>query len=232
MTRLVVNGCSYMQAYAIGNGHVDLAKKLNISTAVSLAKPGSCNSRIIRTTLKDSYLTIEKTLYIIGLTFLGRTELPIADTGDSFEGKWLSIQNKFNPNYHYNNQWTDDNCKQFIEIKLKAELYSIDDYLEQLMYQVLSMVGDLISRGHKVVVFRNPADSYDDCLTNSKFAQLNNCNNIVDGLKWKAEQGIKFDPADSNLNDDIKHPLPGEHASLNNFLFEYINKNALYLPIL
>lgn len=237
MKRLVVNGCSYMKAYEIGNGHVDLANKLNITKSVSLAKPGSCNSRIIRTTLKDSYLTVENTLYIVGLTFLSRTELPIADTADVFEGKWVSIQNKFNPAHRYNNRWTQDDAEKFIEIKLKAELYSIDDYLEQLMYQVLSMVNDLISRGHQIIVFCNPADSYDDRLDDPRFTKLHECVNIVDGLKWKAipwqaTQGVNFDPNDSGLPFDIRHPVPGEHDPLNKFLIEYMNKNEIHLSVL
>ena len=226
-----------MDSYARGNGHADLAKQLNIDSAISLALSGSCNSRIVRTTLKDSYQTLEKTLYIIGLTFLGRTELPIADTGDEFEGKWISIQNEFNPTYHYNDQWTKTDFEQFLKIRLKAELYAIDDYLEQLMYQLLSMIGDLTNRGHRVVIFRNPADIYNDRLLNTKFAKLTECVNIVNGLTWaaipwQAAQHIKFDPTDGHLNDGIRHPAPGEHKPLNNFLIEYINKHALHLPVL
>jgi hypothetical protein len=55
--RLVVNGDSYMALYARGNGHVDLAQRLGIETAHSLAIGGSPDTRLIRTCLKDSYLT-------------------------------------------------------------------------------------------------------------------------------------------------------------------------------
>ena len=75
--RLVVNGCSYMDVYASGNGHVDLASRLNIPTMESIAQSGCNNSRIIRTTLKDSYLTTEPTLYVLGVTFISRSEAPI-----------------------------------------------------------------------------------------------------------------------------------------------------------
>jgi hypothetical protein len=237
MTRLLVNGCSYMQCYAAGNGHVDLAKQLNINSAISLALPGSCNSRIIRTTLKDSYQTSEKTLYIVGLTFLGRTELPIAYEEDLFEGKWLSIQNNFNPALHYNDCWTVDDSTNFIKLKLKAELYGIDDYLEQLMYQLLSMRNDLIGRGHSVIIFRNPEDGYDDRLSTPRFTQLAQCVNIVHGLKWAAipwqtTQAVKFKYEDMHLPAGCRHPMPGEHASLTNYLIKYINKHDIYLPVL
>ena len=34
---LVVNGCSYMESYAVGQGHVDLAQQLALDCPVSLA---------------------------------------------------------------------------------------------------------------------------------------------------------------------------------------------------
>ena len=54
---LVVNGCSYMASYAVGQGHVDLAQKLGLEHPASLAIGGSANSRILRTTLKHSYIS-------------------------------------------------------------------------------------------------------------------------------------------------------------------------------
>jgi len=61
--QLVVNGCSYMESYASGFGHQELAERLSIPQAISLAIGGSANSRIIRTTLKHSYITLQPTLF-------------------------------------------------------------------------------------------------------------------------------------------------------------------------
>ena len=36
--QLVVNGCSYTHSYASGNGHQDLAQRLGIATAHSIAE--------------------------------------------------------------------------------------------------------------------------------------------------------------------------------------------------
>jgi hypothetical protein len=66
-TRLVTNGCSYMRGIVRGNGHIELANSLGINHTQDLSLAGSCNSRIIRTTLKDSFGTDQSTLYIIGL---------------------------------------------------------------------------------------------------------------------------------------------------------------------
>ena len=74
--RLVVNGCSYMKMFSEG-GIKDLSQRLEINFTKSLALSGSCNSRIIRTTLKDSYQTSMPTLYVIGTTYLSRHELPL-----------------------------------------------------------------------------------------------------------------------------------------------------------
>ena len=66
---LVVNGCSYMELYAIGKGHDDLAMQLQLNNPVSLAIGGSANSRILRTTLKHSY-TAPPTFYVLVMTLL------------------------------------------------------------------------------------------------------------------------------------------------------------------
>jgi hypothetical protein len=226
-----------MLNHAYGNGHQDLADKLNITKSKSLAVSGSCNSRIIRTTLKDSYAAQEKTLYIVGLTFVGRTELPINRAGNTFEGHWISFQNGPNPTHQYKDIWTDRDIEQFIKLKLKSEIDSIDDRVDDLVYRIASMVGDLRSRGHQIVVFRQTEQEYSRCLDDPKFTFLDSCVNIIDRLRWTAidyqlAHGVQFEPGDSNLAPNIRHACPGEHGPLNDFLVEYIKQHALHLPIL
>jgi hypothetical protein len=227
-----------MGGHARGLGHIDLARRLNITISESLAVAGSCNSRIIRTVLKDSYQTTEKTFYIVGLTFLARGELPINAQRDPFEGRWLSTQHfQFPGNDRCQLYWTESDSKKYIELKNKTEADSVEDRLEHLMYQLLSMVNDLLSRGHQILIFRQPDDSYDHCLDQKEFTQLKNCVNIVDGLKWaaipwQAQNGVNFEPADAIHPIGIRHAMLGEFGPLNNFLVEYINKNALHLPVL
>jgi len=238
MTRLVVNGCSYMYAYAQGNGHVALAQQLNIDQAESLAIEGACNSRIIRTTIQDSYWAEQPTLYVVGITFLARGELPINMIRDEVEGRWIGTQNfQFPGNERYPPYWSKTDTKRYLELKTKTEIDSVEDRLEHLMYQLLMMIADLQSRGHQVVIFRNPADAYDHWFDCRDFVPLSKSINIVDGLRWSAIQyqasvGVKFEPADSIHPEGIRHPLPNQHGPLNNFLVEYINRHALYLPIL
>ena len=88
--QLVVNGCSYTHTYASGNGHEDLAQRLGMANAHSIAVSGSANSRILRTTLKHSY-TAPPTLYVLGMTFLSRLEIPICEPENEFEGRFRGI---------------------------------------------------------------------------------------------------------------------------------------------
>jgi hypothetical protein len=227
-----------MNRYGLGQGHVELAAQLGIKNSFNLAIPGSCNSRIIRTTLKDSYQTTEKTLYIIGLTFLARGELPINAEQDLFEGRWLSTQhfhllNKNKSDLH----WTESDSKKYMELKTKSEMFTEEDRLENLMYLLVSMIGDLLRRGHQIVVFRQPDDLHECELDNIKFTLLKKCVNIIDGLKWAAipwqvSQNIQFAPEDANLPMGIRHPLSGEHGSLNNFLLHHIKQHDLHLSVL
>ena len=88
--QLVVNGCSYMECYVRGQGHKDLANRLVVPEFHSLAKSGTSNTRIIRTTLKHSYQVTVPSLYVISLTFLEREELPIGKEYSEFEGRWIA----------------------------------------------------------------------------------------------------------------------------------------------
>ena len=228
--RLVVNGCSYVNCYDIGNGHVDLAERLNMPSAYSLALPGSCNNRIIRTTLKDSYITDRPTLYIVGLSFLNRSELPVGRE-NGIEGKWISFQNQINSN-SIANFWSDQDSQQAVEQNLKIESHAVKDKFEDLMFKLLAIISDLTSRNHQIVIFRQPPDYYTNYLGENRFRFLKNCANIVDGLAWgglefQAKQNIKYGTADKHLPKLIRHPLPGEHEPLNKFLVEYIHLHNL-----
>ena len=230
ISRLVVNGCSYINYYVQGNGHTDLAKQLNIPLAYSLSLPGSCNNRIIRTTLKDSYITDQSTLYIIGLSFLNRTELPISqDTG--FEGRWFSFQNQI-PSNKIADFWSELDSQQAVDHNLKIESRVIKDKLEDLMFRLIPMISDLIKRQHQVIIFRQPDDYYTNYLDEKRFRFLKKYVNIVDGLKWgglefQAKQRIKFVEADKHLPKSLRHPLSGEHGPLNKFLVEYVTLHNL-----
>lgn len=226
---LVVNGCSYMESYAAGNGQVELADQLGLANPVSLAIGGSANSRILRTTLKHSY-TAPPTLYVLGMTFLSRLEIPICEPLDDFEGRWVNPQNQeFSTRWQHD--WTKKDSNQFVETKLKSEMYSILDRIEDLMYRMLSTISDLKSRGHRVLMFQQSDNLYIDLLNNPRL-RFFNCPEIIDqfawrAIAWQADQGVqpKQYPAGSQyVPPDMTHPAIGHHQRLNEYLTNYIQE--------
>ncbi len=224
-----------MEAYASGYGQVDLAERLGIATSESLAIGGSANTRIIRTTLKHSYQTTNPTFYVLGMTFLSRLEIPILENQTEFEGRWTNPQNqKFVKDWQYG--WTQVETDQFVNIKLKSECYSILDRTEDLMYKISTMISDLQARGHCVLVYQQADNLYQEYLDSPRLQLFKNIPAIIDGYRWRAvtwqmENGVA--PSDYGSNptthvpDSMRHPTPGQHQKLNEFLVDYINRNSL-----
>lgn len=233
--QVVVNGCSYMESYAVGNGHVDLAKKLNligkfnIPQASTLAIGGSANSRILRTTLKHSY-TAPPTLYVLGMTFVSRLEIPICNPENEFEGRWINPQNQeFKSRWQLG--WAQSDSDQFVENKLKSEVFSILDRTEDLMYRMLATISDLKSRGHRVLMFQQADNLYQEYLDDPRL-QLFKQPEIVNGFSWRAiawqaQQGVipkTYPPGRPHVPPDMTHPEIGHHALINEYLTNYIQE--------
>jgi hypothetical protein len=235
VNHLVVNGCSYMEAYALGVGHWDLADQLGMVASESLAIGGSANTRIIRTTLKHSYQTVQPTLYVLGMTFLSRLEIPILENQSEFEGRWTNPQNQqFAKDWQYG--WGQAETNQFVTLKLNSEMYSILDRVEDLMYKILSMISSLHARGHRVLVYQQADPLYQEYLDDPRLALFKSTSTIIDGYRWRAvpwqlSNGVP--PTNYGANpvyhvpDDIKHPKAGHHQILNEFLVDYIRKNSI-----
>jgi hypothetical protein len=223
-----------MHKYAAGLGHVDLKTQLGIDSAQNIAVSGSANSRILRTTLKHSYATTVPTFYVLGMTFVSRLELPICEEETSFEGRWINPQNQEYKS-RWQLHWTDQDSAQFVETKLKSEVYSIVDRTEDLMYRMLSTVNDLKSRGHQALLYQQADNLYHEHLHDPKLALLNSCPEIVHGFEWRAtayqhEQGVpgsKYPPGSPYVPPDMTHPEQGHHHVLNTYLTNYINEHKI-----
>jgi hypothetical protein len=219
-----------MEAYAGGQGHEDLAARLNIPIAESLAVGGSANSRILRTTVKHSYQSDCPTVYVLGMTFLSRLEIPILENQTEFEGRWTNPQNqKFKQHWQYG--WTEQETQQFIDIKLKSEIYSILDRIEDLMYRMLSTVSDLRSRGHLVLMYQQADDLYQNLLEHPRLKLFKTVPNIIDGYAWRAVPwqlncGVPTMPG-NRTPIEIRHPALGYHQKLNEFLVDYITSRGI-----
>jgi len=222
-----------MESYAQGQGHVDLAAKLGIEKSQTLAIGGSANSRILRTTLKHSYHAPEPTFYVLGMTFLSRLEIPILDNSDQFEGRWTNPQNQQFVS-RWQSPWTQRDTDLFVELKLKSEVHSILDRLEDLMYRVLAVIHDLKSRGHGVLVYQQADNIYQDLLSNNQLMLFACTPEIVHGYAWRAiawqhSQGVpgNYNGADRGIPPDMVHAKTGHHQLLNEFLFNYIWQHRL-----
>jgi hypothetical protein len=226
-----------MEVYAQGSGHVDLAQRLGISNSQSLAIGGSADSRVIRTVLKDSYTTSDPTLYVIGVGFLSRWEVPVLnnDHDGTFEGRWTNPQNQFYVD-RWEHNWSQSETKKLMDLKLISDFYSVPDRLEDLMYKLLAMIDSLHARGHRVLIFQQADDIYQRYLDRHTFDLLKNNPIFIDGLRWRAvpwqvEQGVRTVNYGANAHYqvpvEIRHPAGGQHNLLNEFLHKYIVDNKI-----
>lgn len=232
---LVVNGCSYMHAYALGDGHQHLAGLLGIATATSIAVSGSANGRILRTTVKHSYTASQPTFYVMGMTFLSRDELPILKPINDFEGRWSNPQNQmFEKLWDY--PWTWKDTKRYVDLKLKWECSSILDRAEDLQYRILSTVNDLRSRGHTVLVYNQADDVFRAFYDHPKLAHFKNCKYIVGDYSWRSvpwqhSQGVPGTDYGVNLTapvpPEMVHPARGHHRKINEYLTDYIQQHKI-----
>lgn len=231
---LVVNGCSYMYTYASGQGHHDLADRLGIPVASNLAISGSANSRILRTTLKHSYITNRPTFYVLGMTFLSRYELPIQRVTNSFEGAWTNPQNQ-DYKLLWSAPWTQQDTNIFVSLKMKWEWNSHVDRAEDLQYRMLSLINDLQSRGHGILIYNQADDTLDEVQDDPRLALLGTSRHIIQSYRWRAiqyqhEKKIPFmdyGTQTEELSDELKHREPGWHDTLNIYLADYISQNSL-----
>lgn len=230
-----------MDEYAVGQGHYDLACCLSIPTSASLALSGSSNSRIIRTTLKHSYRNTH-VFYVVGLTFLSREEVPILEPKDAkmdwlMEGRWTNPQNQ-DYAHCWQPEWTSKDTARWVELKLKSDMYSIADRLENLQYQLLAMIHSLQCRGHRVLIYQQADDIYQSLLDQTRFRLLR-IPEIIDGLKWQSilwqhQQGVLAKQHPDYLTnpygvtpEHMRHRRAGAHEKLNEFLTTYIKDHKI-----
>ena len=249
ITDLVTNGCSYMHTYVEGNGHVDLANRLNLQ-ATNISISGSANSRIIRSTLKHSYETTKKTLYVLGMTFISREELPICHYDPAehteqevWEGAWSNPQNQLFGKNRWAADWNEWETKQWIMFREKYDKGTVVDRTENLMYQMLAMIDSLTTRGHNCIMFQQADQWWHNILPEQadrsvnlteRIRLLEDHKNIVEDFRWCAiseqhKAGVPCVPDEEHVDPELRHRLSGEHEWLNNYLETHIRTHELHL---
>lgn len=230
--RLVVNGCSYMHYYDLGNGTKDLAKRLNIDHYKSLAKIGVCNSRILRTTLMDMYSNNIPTLYILGMTFVNRFELTLLESNDDLDGSWVSYNGLPIKNL-------PKLCKKEISLNHINEfsqshvvIMNSKDLLEDLMYRLASLIDSAKHKGHKILIFNTAEHIVDYCISEPRYNLFRQFKEIIGGFDWRSipwqfDQGAEYLHEDEQYPANCRHVEPGQHRYLNQYLTNYIQEHKI-----
>lgn len=232
--QLVINGDSYMELYVRGGGLEDLAQRLNAQHHETLCMGGCTNSRILRTTMKHSYQTPYASLYVLGLTFLLRSELPIASVDDPFERTWVNPRQQ--QGFVAKPGWSESDSATYSELTLKSAAGAETELLEDLVYRLAALRSDLVRRGHRLLVF-NTANDFTH-VTKQDFRTLSPMIRepyIVDRLQWRSivwqqQQGaalFTYEKHHALPPPDCHHIAPGEHRWLNDFIVFYINSNKI-----
>ena len=231
--RLITNGCSYMRYHADGNGEHDLASQLGIPNVESLAMHGSCNSRIIRSTLRDCYTTTQPTLYVIGVTFFHRYELTIRKGNPEPDGKWVSFNGVFGSSMFHDYEENITKKELTTYETLHTKFLEIQDAGMDLQWRLLSLIDTLHYNRHRVIIFNTAEHGVDYWLVgNPKFDPVRKRKEVIDGLLWRSipwqlTQGAQWMLGDEIYPWDCRHIIPGDHKWLNEFLVSYVNNNNI-----
>jgi hypothetical protein len=114
---VLLNGCSFMDNHHYRDHFKEL---LGATSVVNIAKPGSSNRRIIRTTV--DYCEMHKPdLVVLGLTFYDRQEGPFVTIPKPREGHWVS----------YNSQGFQGTFVGVDDFDSTVEHKMVDDYVKE-----------------------------------------------------------------------------------------------------
>ena len=113
-------------------------------------------------------------------------------------------------------------------------MYSILDRTEDLMYRVISAIADIQSRGHRVLIFQQADNLYQEHLSNPRL-KLFQRPEIIEGFAWRAvawqhAQGVAptiYSAGSQYVPPDVTHPMMGEHQKINEYLTNYIQEHNI-----
>lgn len=222
-----------------------VAKNLN-AELINKGVPGSCNRRIIRTTLRDVTELLDEQqniLVLIGLTFISRTELwrPDLEAVDN-DGHFYSIMSdhkKFDwsnglidtivPNIH---QHVDSQISNYYKEWLLH--YDRESIMTDLCADLIMLLGWFRSKNIKYIVFSGPekleGDSYigyNSPFIHSLQKTLKEDSNVIDPWQFSfgtyaLEQG--FRPVDEDIYGKHGHPSENAHKNFGEYLTYFYSK--------
>ena len=237
MKTLLLNGCSYADAYRnIG----DLASRLGLKSSVNLGRPGGSNSRSFRTTLEYLSKNQDTGFVVLMLTFWGRFEAPWCEHLP-VEGKWISysphglspLRSNLRPTQSLSHDVSDINS--YIKHRVSTGGW-LSDYLDRTVIDVIMFSGWLDSMKIPYCIFHTTGLNYDidyqrEEFDKEKYQWIKNNPRIID-LDWSSNQfmhdcGGRGYKEDQELDPRTRHYHINEHNILTDFLYNYIIDNNL-----
>lgn len=220
---LLLNGCSFLECHHYKE-HLDFVLGC---TTTNLAKPGSSNRRIIRTTV-DYCETHHPDFVLLGLTFYDRQEGPFLTVPkDRREGAWVSYNsqgfqgtfitvNDFGSELEY--KMTDDYIKTRYRYDIGAK------YLEQLYLDLRMLAAYFQTRGIGYCIF-NMCDRHHEPLpfpNDPGFVPFD-----FIGNQFLQDNGCKHFENDSELPKNARHHYGKDTIILVEYLLNYIQEKQL-----
>ena len=210
--KLLLNGCSFMDNYYYAQQFAQLLD----ADVVSLAKPGSSNRRIIRTTV-DYIEQNSIDAVVIGLTFYDRQESPLAIKGDP----WVSYNNQGIQAVFSNiaNYSSPTEYKLLDKYVLDRYRYDINEhYLDQLYLDLRMFCSYLKQKNIKFCIF-NMCDRHHRPIELAK--------GIVPfefiGNEFLQQQGVRHMEQDKDLPTNARHHYGEDVIVLTKFLVNELN---------
>lgn len=207
---ILLNGCSFMDNYYYKQ-HFDTLLKAN---TVNIAKPGSSNRRIIRTTV-DYIDSNPVDLVVIGLTFYDRQESPLIDRADP----WVSYNSQgMQAQFASSDDFTSTVEHRLVDDYVKSR-YKFDinqHYIEQLYLDLKLLAAYLREKNIKFLIF-NTCDTHLFENLGPGFVPFTFIGNI-----FLEQQGVEFMEQDQDLPLNARHHYGKDVIILVKRLLEYI----------
>lgn len=240
------NSCSFgaVQGHTI---YPDVVAENVSAQLINRGANGSCNRRIIRTTLRDlnELKSKDNVLLLLGLTFISRTEIWRSElSANNNDGHFYSIRSNYSnfnwslqglvdtivPNIH---EHTDPNVKDYYREWLAH--FNPEAEVTNLLTDILMLTGWCKSNNIQYVVFSNvdflPDHNkvgYTSPFLHSLRTSVEQDPNIINPWEFSFSTyalDAGFIPKDSNLFGKHGHPDKDAHVMFGNYLIDHIRKN-------
>ena len=240
---IYVNGDSF-SFVSDGKTFCDFLGDLLDTPSQNASFPGSCNSRIIRTTLRDLLRISEPDMYVvINLSFILRTEIWDSDIAGNNrfvnDGEFVSIQPANGPNWFFEKAMFPRN-KYSEYSRAWLQYYNPEAEMTNLLKELVLLTSWLKNRNIKYVVVSSALQETVDL--NSEFirdfwAVVRDDPNIINFFEmsfteWCLQRGhvpiTKHQQEIRGRVYNIGHHGESAHRDFANFLFENYFKNYKY----